>query len=716
MKRGRSRFLGALVLAFLCCAAAAAEGVPEVKRVIVVLWHGLTWEDASGLQLQGPAAWGLLNTRSGGGDTLSGAYLSIGAGARAVGWRGAERFASREAAEYVYRLHTGLDPGIYVQPDIALIHQAQAAVNYRVEPGALGTALLEAGQTLEVLGSSSAAADYHWAALVGMDRYGRIWHGQLEAEFIAADPRYPFGLRTDYARMAQEVLDAEERLVVVDLGDPFRFDRYQEFLLPTQADVARAVMVAEAGRFVRDLSLQRPEGAVILIISPHPGESRASAGMWLTPVLCLGLGEGLLTSATTRWPGIITNMDVAPTILELLQIVHSQPFIGRAAWIERSKGAAAQLGKMVAKIESLSRWRGLVLRLVVLAQIGIYAVVLAFLILSPPLARRALRLLQGLLLALLAVPLALLFWDLSVFLSAGVVLAVGLLALRWPRPLFWAGVLSLLSAAAIGADILGGSWLMRYSPLGYDPVGGARFYGIGNEFMGVLVGSSIMAWALLVGKKASASRPERLASLLLFAGFITLVGAPALGTNAGGAVSAVFGFAAVWLAFTRSRVSWAWALLAFLCAGLVLGVFTLTDDANAPARQSHLGQTAELFRRDGFAALQLIIRRKLDMNLRLLRFSIWSKALLVTLAAMAASFIWPSRFITWLRKNHPHAVKGIGGVVAGAVAALIFNDSGVVAAATCISFGSTPLLLMALELKHDLAAPEAHIEDDGHSD
>jgi len=55
-------------------------------------------------------------------------------------------------------------------------------------------------------------------------------------------------------------------------------------------------------------------------------------------------------------------------------------------------------------------------------------------------------------------------------------------------------------------------------------------------------------------------------------------------------------------------------------------------------------------------------------------------------------------------------------VVAGAVAALIFNDSGVVAAATCISFGSTPLLLMALELKHDLAAPEAHIEDDGHSD
>ena len=65
---------------------------------------------------------------------------------------------------------------------------------------------------------------------------------------------------------------------------------------------------------------------------------------------------------------------------------------------------------------------------------------------------------------------------------------------------------------------------MRYSPLGYDPVGGARFYGIGNEYMGVLVGSSILAWALWAGKKASSSRMHQALGFLLFAGLLLLIG------------------------------------------------------------------------------------------------------------------------------------------------------------------------------------------------
>lgn len=703
--RGQAKArLCALALALLLCyfPAACAEQA-GARQVVLVLWHGLTWDDARMLQFQGPAAWGLLNTRAGGGDPLTGAYLSIGAGARAVGLSGAANFVPREAAEYLYRLHTGLDPGEYVQPNIALIHQAQT-VNYTVEPGALGTALLEAGAGVQVLGNSRAEADYHWAALVAMDRFGRIDRGELNAQFTAADPRYPFGLRTDYAKLAQEVLAAQEEVVVVDLGDPFRFDRYQQFLLPGQREVVRTIMAAEAGRFVQEIAERRPEGTVIFLISPHPGESAAAGGRWLTPVLCLGWKGGLLDSPTTRWPGIITNMDVAPTILELLGLTHNQPFIGRAARVVEVDDAPRRLGELVGKLELLARWRSPILRMVVLSQIVLYAAVLVVLMLQAKLPPWPVRLLQTALLALLTVPLGLLVWDLSPFLGGGMVVGVALLSWKHPRPLFWSGVVSLLTAAALSVDILRGSCLMRYSPLGYDPMGGARFYGIGNEFMGVLVGSAIMAWAALVGCRTASAR-WRWAALLLFAGVIVLIGAPALGTNAGGAVSSVCGFAAVWLAFTRRRVGWLEVVVVLVCAAVVLGVFTVLDGANSPAVQSHFGQTAELLRRDGVGAVVPIIRRKLEMNLRLLRVSIWSKALIVTLVAMAASFIWPSRFISWVRKNHPHAVKGIGGVVIGAIAALFFNDSGVVAAATCISFGSTPLLLLALELKHDLAAP-----------
>jgi len=87
----------------------------------------------------------------------------------------------------------------------------------------------------------------------------------------------------------------------------------------------------------------------------------------------------------------------------------------------------------------------------------------------------------------------------------------------------------------------------------------------------------------------------------------------------------------------------------------------------------------------------------------------------VALVGVGASFIWPTKFISWLKKTHPLPAKAIVGVVIGSTAAFIFNDSGVVAAATCLSFGSSTLLLLALELKHYFAPTQAYIENDSHS-
>lgn len=245
---------------------------------------------------------------------------------------------------------------------------------------------------------------------------------------------------------------------------------------------------------------------------------------------------------------------------------------------------------------------------------------------------------------------------------------------------------------------------MRYSPLGYDPVGGARFYGIGNEYMGVLIGSAIMGWAVLV-EYTSLRRKQKAFGVLFFTALVVVIGYPSLGTNVGGAIAAVFAFGSTWFTFNGKKNSWRTGIILSMIVILVLGLFMVLDGANDPGEQSHIGQTVELFRRQGLEALFLIVKRKLAMNIRLIRYSIWSRALLVTLGAIAASFIWPSRFIFWLRKTHPFVAKGVAGVVIGSVFALIFNDSGVVAAATCISFGSSPLLLLALELKHNLASP-----------
>ena len=78
------------LVALLCLTLAPAltkryrSLVLKAWTVILLLWHGLSWEDIQGMQLDGPAAWAWLNTAPLAGG-LTAAYLSIGAGARANG-------------------------------------------------------------------------------------------------------------------------------------------------------------------------------------------------------------------------------------------------------------------------------------------------------------------------------------------------------------------------------------------------------------------------------------------------------------------------------------------------------------------------------------------------------------------------------------------------------------------------------------------------------
>src|SRR5699024_7912310 len=50
-------------------------------------------------------------------------------------------------------------------------------------------------------------------------------------------------------------------------------------------------------------------------------------------------------------------------------------------------------------------------------------------------------------------------------------------------------VISSLTLIALILDQWLGMKLIQASPLGYDVIAGARFYGMGNEYMGVLVGA-----------------------------------------------------------------------------------------------------------------------------------------------------------------------------------------------------------------------------------
>ncbi|HHU61099.1 MAG TPA: hypothetical protein GXZ55_03940 [Natronincola sp.] len=686
-----------IICLLLLIISPVAEGAR--KRVVMVLWHGLKWDDLQTWEYTQPVAYGLLNTRPGGASTAPGAYLSLSAGARAVGHVKTAEFNDDRKSHELYGLHTGLKPSQIVQPDISLIQKAQN-VNYTVIPGALGTAILDGGRSIRVLGNSDGVELARWAAVVGTESSGRVHKGNIGVDLLLTNSEYPFGLKTDYDFLLELILEAEEDFIVVDLGDPYRFDQYERFFLQDQKERVYNRMIGEIQTFIEDLIEGEKERSVVMIVSPYPSRDSVNRGRWLTPIIYVGMGEGLLTSGTTRWPGLITNMDVAPSVVGILEVEHTQPFIGRTVEVLPEKNAKLKLTKMLDKILVISGKRSIVLRSVIICQIILYAIVLLSIILRKSFYLWEFRSLSTFLELFLLFPLTLLFWPDFKWLVVGLYLLT-VVSMFFLTPLFRVGLLAFVTSSVLIIDVFTGSWLMRYSYLGYDPVGGARFYGLGNEYMGILIGASIIYWAIIM-EKVKLHKKWKMVFSFLFGGFIiTAVGAPSLGTNVGGAIAAVFAFGTICLLLSGKKITWKSLLVLVMVMASTLGVLMIIDNRNPEAEQSHIGRTVALFRREGFTALQMIIVRKLSMNLRLMRHSIWSKALIVALVSMGASFIWPSKFIIWMKQTYPFVAKGLVAVVVGSLAALVFNDSGVVAAATCLYFGSTILLLLALDLKHN---------------
>lgn len=405
-------------------------------------------------------------------------------------------------------------------------------------------------------------------------------------------------------------------------------------------------------------------------------------------------------------------MDIAPpTVLALLQVGHAEPFVGREAVSAIYNEPHAFLETMLNRLERLALRRGPVLRVLILLQISLYSASLLALIINRPPAR-LLRALQFLHIVFLALPpLGLVLLSASPLSILFLGLALLILEMACSAQVMKVGIIAVATALIIAADVAAGSPLLRYSYLGYDPIGGARFYGLGNEFMGgLLVGSAVLGGWSVVREKNRNLPYANWIGFCVFGIVLAVIGAPALGTNVGGAICAVFAFGYTWNAMRRKQAGFRSVLILAAAAAAVLGLLMLADHANPVNEQSHIGQTVAVIRREGLFGIGQIITRKLAMNFKLLRYSVWSKALLIALTVMGASFIWPSTFIAWLKDNYPFIALGMkGGAVLGSLAAFIFNDSGVVAAATCLYFASSTLLLLALELKHDLDPPEAHV-------
>jgi len=238
---------------------------------------------------------------------------------------------------------------------------------------------------------------------------------------------------------------------------------------------------------------------------------------------------------------------------------------------------------------------------------------------------------------------------------------------------------------------------MKHCVLGYDFLVGARYYGIGNEYEGVILGALIVGAAIVA--EISSAQQKRLGILtaLVFAGTTYLLAAPDLGSDVGGAIAAVGGFIWTWLLLQGKKIRWQQILAIFVATTSVLLLFFFWDWQRPPELQTHMGRTLALVVEQGLSALFGVFQRKLAMNYKLIvGVTVWARVFLGAILVLAVLFYRPVGVMAKIRQKYPVLFRGLSGAMVAVILVLLVNDSGIVAAAMAMIYISSPLLYLVL--------------------
>jgi hypothetical protein len=586
----------------------------------------------------------------------------------------------------------------------------------------LGAALAQARPPVRtlVLGSADTDIPGRRAALLTVDAAGR-GSGVLPLSRQAAAA--PFRRVDDPVRLMQAALESDADCVVIQLGDTARAEALRPRLAPVDYLAARKAALRRLNILLFLLVgrlEQEGEQADLLLVSPYPpSDDTRHPAAWgrLPPILARGphFPPGLLASATTRTPGLVANTDIAPTILRLLDASVPLTMVGRPLRSVPAFASGPMRVAAVARLEYIAALNGRA-TVPILLPLGAACV---FLVFGAMIARRRggteasrrfapgfvffLTLPTALLLAPLLVPPTLFEYGLRIVAWMLILTAACYLAaqrLRVSPPV----VAAFLGMALVAGDTLAGQPLLKDSLFSSYPLSGIRYYGVGNEYLGALLGFALaggFAWLddrRLPYPPGDAGRGPRLLLALGWLLLMLLLGWPGLGANAGSLAATGAGFG-VGAAILRGRRPTVRLALACIAAGLLLAfAFSALDAALAQTGGvSHSGaaiRAASEGRGPGYLAQ--IAARKIAMNLRLLLTPWILLAAAVIAGTMLAAQALIGDALKSVLQRRPWMARGWAAIAAAAGAALVFKDSGVVTVAFLI--GGACLILLYYSL------------------
>ncbi len=641
-------------------------------------------------------------------------YLSIGAGNKAIGLKTTpastndldilEGFGAKESVEgrtaadifyertgrtFTYPQAANLSIGALI--DVNKAEQTGAA------PGALGDVLKTAGLKTAVVGNADNADVYNRSVIdILMNGKGTVDYGVLDREAITArDAGAPSGRRTDPDKLfaAFSAAYGKADVVAVEWGDTNRIRAESGFITGGREGtlIKKSLVRADAflGRLLDSVDLRYD---VVMVVTPTPSALDIKANRIIGPVAMAGqgIGKGLLTSASTRRDAALINIDIAPTILKHFGLKQPAAFTGRPVF---AKGTGED--PLAAAMSMSERWvtvRNImnpVLRAI--AYWDIIIVILFMSLLLPPRLRAKAFKLRWLLLSVPVLPLVVLLLPLLNYGSLMLVfleligLTAAIVALVYWRartPVEAMGIIGLSVAATLLIDLATGVRLAQDSVLGYSVVSGARFYGIGNEYVGVLIGGLILGLFYIMSfQDGEAGKVKKAITVSLMLIAIAMIGAPQLGAEFGGFLAAILGFGLMSLGYIRGGHKLRDLSVMAVAGAAAVSVFVLYDLSRGAGGGSHVGRLVSQIQAEGSAPLVTIIERKVAMNIKLVQYAFWNWVNVASATALGLAFYSLRNLLKLVVRRYPYFTPTMVGGLSACVAALVFNDSGVVAMA-----------------------------------
>ncbi|MBU9713540.1 hypothetical protein [Evansella tamaricis] len=683
----------------------------EEKHLILFLVPGLSMEELDWYQsytnypqLWGSGAYAAVNLKPEGSYSYLNNTVSLSSGKRALGVKDWNAFEKGESwndvpvEELFNRWYGSSSTSNILHPLISGLIAKNEDSSFNATIGWLGSLLQEEGVSTAVFGNSDLDMEkIRYGSLFVMNDAGEA--DGLLTGVVEERPGEPGGWEMSGEKLIHEVKQFQNKheasFTVIEWGDIHRLFSEKDKMIPSHFDNQYRATLKRLEITLQDLI--SGTDADIWLLSPSVHSEAYQRKNQLGPFWIWEekfTWQGKINSETTRRESLISNADIAPSIVSFFDINTPMDKVSGKAIIvgETDKWSYSQFKRRIDEVNKVFRNRGAVLSSYISGLVAMLVMVsLVFWLFERK--RKARRLADTLLLSgvlspfcfLVTSPIILPFSSLGyviliMFSSVGTALILKKLIKETYSFACFLFFITLLIDIVFFA-----SYLTERSFLSYDPVIGARYYGIGNEYAGIFIVSGILMTAFWL-KNSITNKWLSWWSLFAVLSFtLVILGGSSYGANAGASLSTGVAIVFVFILYMKRMNTILKIIIMTLSVVLLFVILYLLQLTN---QNSHIAIGFQHLLGGDWETIFEIIKRKIQMNWKIFKVSYWTQ-LFITSYFLIGVILWKHR------KGYLMHFQNvlINCCIVTSLALLLLNDSGIVAAATsmfitlCVCYG-----------------------------